>query len=138
MRKEYLDILSKCDKIELSVNYKASFGIEADGSIYPDCIVYYIRDNNLTTWNDDIIESLADMDDSSWGEDVTVAEGMADESWFECMMTNIIMNIYEEGLEGEWALGYWLDSDITIEVLLKDEDDNIVEKIEKLVLSDFL
>lgn len=92
----------------------------------------------MRTWNDDeVITEFECIDDSEWDERIE-DEDRLEGSWFECMMTGIISDIYEEGYDGETTIGYWLDEGLKIGALLKDKDDNVIEEMWGAGLVDIL
>lgn len=138
MRQEYLDVLSKGYSIEICVDYDASGRSVDEDEISPDCVIYYIREGELRTWNDDeVITEFECIDDSEWDEHIEDEDSL-EGSWFECMMIGIISDIVEEGYDGETSIGYWLDEGLKIGALLKDEDDNVLEEMWGIDLADIL
>lgn len=135
MRQEFKDKLNG-RSVGIWVNVEAS-GLDPDKTDATEfaSIKYYVYKDAVWSWDDKKVLSLDDIDDSEW--DYYIEEEGS--SYFECFIQYLLCEVLEdEDLPGHPDVRYYLDEELKLLVLLRDENDDIEEELDEVFLPDFV
>ena len=136
MNKEYINKLNDCD-LGFYINLDAS-GIEnEDGDLSNDDLPhvnYQIKDGKLLSWDGSDVMDLDELDDSWWEramnpDEDDIEDGIEPKTEFDCFVSEIMNQVIQNDYIGCSEFWELIDDKRILLILLKDEDDTIIEEI---------
>ncbi len=139
MKDELIEKYNDCS-LSFYVNIDAS-GIEnEDGDLSADDdfphVDYQIKDGTLLSWDGSDVMDLDELDDSWWEramnpDEDDIEDGIEPKTEFDCFVSEIMNQVIQNDYIGCSEFEELIDDRRILLILLKDEDDTIIEEIEE-------
>lgn len=138
MKEDLIKQYNNCS-LGFYVNLEASGFDNEDGNLSADefaHVDYQISDGKLLSWDGQKIMDLDDIDDSWWESGMNtdeddIEDGIEPMTEFECFIVEIMNLVIQNDYIGCSEFEELIDDERILLVLLRDENDCIIEEIDK-------